>query len=110
MKLKTMYDQVTHDIICCSDIHGHNCPYCSHSENGKPHERCMEELAIAALRLIEELHIGKEGLKELFRGQCDCCRWEETAKCASCIYDLDAWNTHEDNWEWDESMEESCLS
>ena len=51
--MKATYNIVTHDIICCSDIHGHNCAYCSHSENGKPHERCMEELLDCALRLIE---------------------------------------------------------
>lgn len=51
--MKATYTTVTHDIICCSDIHGHNCAYCSHSENGKPHERCIEELLSCALRLIE---------------------------------------------------------
>ena len=33
-------------------------------------------------------------------GTCQVCRWEETAKCASCHFCEDAWNVHESNWEW----------
>lgn len=46
--------------------------------------------------LEEKLKIAVESL----RGRCEYCRWEESSKCASCIHDSDAWNTHDDNWEW----------
>ena len=40
-----------------------------------------------------------EAVSELV-GTCQVCRWEETAKCASCHFCEYAWNVHESNWEW----------
>ena len=33
-------------------------------------------------------------------GNCEECRHEESIKCASCIFNKDAWNIHDDNWQW----------
>ena len=54
----------------------------------------------AILDHIEQLEAERDAAVSELVGTCQVCRWEETAKCASCHFCEDAWNVHESNWEW----------
>lgn len=69
------------------------CPY-EHTNN------CMHYLKHDARALIQQLEAERNSAVLSLHGNCEDCRWEDTAKCASCRYDVDAWNAYDDNWEW----------
>jgi len=50
--------------------------------------------------LIQQLQAERDAAVNELVGTCQVCRWEETAKCASCHFCEDAWNVHESNWQW----------
>lgn len=78
------------------------CSYCAYDA-----EDCAYHVGRDALAYIQQLEqelaaVKRERDAAIFalHGNCDECRWQETAKCASCIYDINAWNTHDDCWEY----------
>lgn len=116
-------DEIKKGLECCwknrSDIGVSVCNDCPYL--GKRTGQCKVELGLDALALIRQLEARERVLDEgcaalasiagrLERerdaavselvGTCQVCRWEETAKCASCHFCEDAWNVHESNWEW----------
>ena len=61
---------------------------------------CTKSLFKDIRSYYQQLERERDAAVKSLRGNCLECRWQETAKCASCIHDIDAWNTHDDNWEW----------
>lgn len=49
---------------------------------------------------VKQLEAERDAAVSELVGTCEVCRWEETAKCASCHFCEYAWNAHESNWEW----------
>lgn len=65
--------------------------------------RCIENMTDKLNAMNDEvakLQAERDAAVSELVGTCQVCRWEETAKCASCHFCEDAWNVHESNWEW----------
>ena len=65
--------------------------------------RCIENMTDKLNAMNDEvakLQAERDAMASELVGTCQVCRWEETAKCASCHFCEHAWNAYESNWEW----------
>lgn len=66
-------------------------------------DKKIDSVEVGVVQLIQyckELQAERDAAVGELVGTCEVCRWEETGKCASCHFNVDAWNAHESNWEW----------
>ena len=115
-------EEIKKGLWCCPGQYSGSCGRCPYSNDGGDCGRNGVQIMKDALAYIQQLEAKDanqaqriaELEKELaavkrerdaavfaLHGNCDECRWQDTAKCASCVYGIDAWNTHDDCWEWD---------
>lgn len=60
----------------------------------------LEEQNAELVRKTEQLQRERDAAVNELVGTCQVCLWEETAKCATCHFNAEAWNVHESKWEW----------
>jgi len=80
-----------HSFGSCSE-----CPYFSFQVTLS----CKRQRNADALALIQQLEAERDVAVSELVGTCQVCRWEETEKCGSCHFNVEAWNAHESNWQW----------
>jgi hypothetical protein len=105
-------DEIKKGLECCSKPpHEGPCQECPYAPNNgycaeiKSSDALaliqqLEEQNAELLKKVEQLQAERDSAVSELVGTCQVCRWEETAKCASCHFCEDAWNAHESNWEW----------
>ena len=63
--------------------------------------RSLTDLLNAAHEETAKAIRERDAAVDALHGDCSRCCWQQTEKCATCRHDAGAWNTHEDNWEWE---------
>lgn len=62
--------------------------------------QCRESYIFDLETELEAVKRERDAAVIALHGNCEVCRHEESLKCASCIFNEDAWNNPDDNWQW----------
>lgn len=60
----------------------------------------LKKLVVRMSKEIAAISAERDAAVIALHGNCEVCRHEESLKCASCIFNEDAWNNPDDNWQW----------